>query len=187
MPLMPRGCSVAEFRLETDRLTLREWTDADRDGAWAMAQDPEVMRYLPVLDRAGSDAMVDRMIAMQAAHGHTFWVMERRADGQYIGMCGMSPPREPLVEYEIGWRLARAAWGHGYAQDAARATLDWAWANRDMPTIVAITVADNQRSWGLMARLGMAHHRNEDFEHPSLPPGHPLRPHILYRIHRPFE
>jgi RimJ/RimL family protein N-acetyltransferase len=176
---------MADLRIETDRLILRPWQDGDRDANWAMAQDVEVMRYLPALDRAGADAMVDRFMAMQADHGHTFWVVERRADGVFLGMCGMAQPRDPLVEYEVGWRLARDAWGAGYGQEAARATLDWAWANRAMSTIVAITVADNRNSWTLMERIGMIRARGEDFDHPSLPEGHPLRRHILYRIGRP--
>jgi RimJ/RimL family protein N-acetyltransferase len=177
---------MADRPILTDRLILRPWRDSDRDAAWAMAQDAEVMRYLPALDRLGSDAMVDRFMAMQAEHGHTFWVVERRADGAFLGMCGMAQPRDPLVEYEVGWRLARHAWWQGYAQEAAHATLAWAWANRAMATIVAITVKDNRASWSLMERIGMARAVDEDFEHPSLPAGHPLRPHILYRIHRPL-
>jgi RimJ/RimL family protein N-acetyltransferase len=74
----------------TDRLILRPWHDGDRDAAWAMAQDAEVMRYLPPLTREGSDAMIDRMMAMQAEHGHTFWVMDQRADGAFLGMCGFA-------------------------------------------------------------------------------------------------
>jgi RimJ/RimL family protein N-acetyltransferase len=178
---------MADLPIRTERLILRPWRDGDRDAAWTMAQDEEVMRYLPALDRAGSDAMVDRFMAMQAEHGHTFWVVERRADGAFLGMCGMAPPRNPLVEYEIGWRLARHAWGQGYAQEAARATLDWAWANRAMPAIVAITVAYNRASWTLMERIGMKRAVDEDFEHPSLPQGHPLRPHILYRTGDPHD
>ena len=170
--------------IDTDRLTLRPWRDADRDAAWAMAQDSEVMRYLPPLDRAGSDAMIDRMMAMQADHGHTFWVVERKADGAYLGMCGMCPPRPPLAEYEIGWRLARAAWGQGYGTEAARATLAWGWANRAMPSIAAITTTANRKSRALMERIGMAYVPGEDFDHPSLVEGDPLRPHVLYRILR---
>lgn len=176
---------MADLRIEAERLILRPWRDADRDAAWAMAQDPEVMRYLPPLDRAGSDAMIDRMMAMQTEHGHTFWVMERKGDGALLGMCGFCPPRAPLVEHEIGWRLARAAWGQGYGTEAARATLAWAWAHRPIGSIVAITYRGNLRSRALMQRIGMDHAPAEDFDHPSLVEGDPLRPHVLYRIKRP--
>lgn len=169
----------------TDRLILRPWHDGDRDAAWAMAQDAEVMRYLPPLTREGSDAMIDRMMAMQAEHGHTFWVMDQRADGAFLGMCGFCPPRPPLTEYEIGWRLARAAWGMGYGTEAARAVLDWAWTHRDMPSIVAITTRENAKSRALMERIGMAYAPSEDFDHPALLETDPLRPHVLYRIARP--
>ena len=174
-----------EFRLETGRLVLRGWRDTDRAPFAALALDPEVMRYLPPLDRAQSDAVVDRMIAMQAGHGHCFWALERREDARLRGFCGVAPPRDPLREHEIGWRLERAAWGQGYAHEAAEATLAWAWRELAVPTIVAITVHDNRRSWSLMKRLGMVRMPDEDFEHPALPAGDPLRPHILYRIHRP--
>ncbi|NKJ00070.1 GNAT family N-acetyltransferase [Novosphingobium sp. SG707] len=169
----------------TDRLILRPWEDRDRDAAWMMAQDAEVMRYLASLDRESSDAMIDRMMAMQAQHGHTFWAMERRGDGQFLGMCGFCPPRPPLSEYEIGWRLARTAWGQGYGTESARAVLDWAWTHRNMATIVAITTRENAKSQALMMRIGMAHAPDEDFDHPALLETDRLRPHVLYRIARP--
>jgi RimJ/RimL family protein N-acetyltransferase len=168
----------------TERLILRPWQDRDREPAYAMTQDEEVMRYLPPLDRAGSDAMIGRMMAMQAEHGHTFWALEERATGAFLGMCGFCPPRPPLAEYEIGWRLARAAWGKGFATESARAVLEWAWANRDMASIVAITYRGNRKSRALMERIGMAYMAEEDFEHPALVETDPLRPHVLYRIAR---
>ena len=88
---------MADLPIVTERLILRPWEDRDRAANWAMAQDEAVMRYLPPLDRAGADAMVDRFTGMQAEHGHTFWVVEGRADGAFLGMCGMAPPRDPLV------------------------------------------------------------------------------------------
>jgi RimJ/RimL family protein N-acetyltransferase len=176
---------MAEFRLETERLLLRGWREADREPFWAMAQDPEVMRYLLPASREECDGAIDRMTAMQAEHGHCFWAMERRADGRFLGFCGIVPPREPTFEHEIGWRLERAAWGEGYAREAAQACLDWAWREPAAPTVVAITVPANERSWGLMLRLGMARDLDGDFDHPAVPEGNPLRRHVLYRIARP--
>ena len=171
--------------IETDRLILRPWRDEDREPFWAMACDPRVMEYLPPLDRAESDAAVDRMIATERAHGHAFWALERKVEGDFIGFCGILPPRPPVCEYELGWRLAHHAWGLGLAREAAEASLDWAWANLSVSAVIAITTLANTRSWGLMERLGMLRHPDEDFNHPALAAGDPLRPHILYRIHRP--
>jgi RimJ/RimL family protein N-acetyltransferase len=171
--------------IETERLLLRPWRDADREPFWAMACDAEVMRYLPALDRVESDAGVDRQMAMQAEHGHCFWAVEHKDTRGFIGFCGVVPPRPPLSETEIGWRLERAAWGQGYAREAAAASLDWAWRMLPVPTVVAITTVENSRSWGLMKRLGMTYCPEEDFDHPHLAADDPLLPHVLYRIHRP--
>jgi len=171
--------------IETARLILRPWRDADREPFRAMACDPRVMEYLPPLTRAESDAAVDRMTALQAEHGHVFWAVERKGEGDFIGFCGIMAPRSPIFEHEIGWRLAHHAWGQGYAREAAEASLAWAWANLSVPAIMAITNLANTRSWGLMERLGMIRNPHEDFDHPELAEGDPLRPHILYRIHRP--
>lgn len=171
--------------IETARLILRPWRDADREPFWAMACDPRVMEYLPPLTRVQSDAAVDRMIATEREHGHVFWALERKAEGDFIGFCGILPPRSPIFEHEIGWRLAHHAWGQGLAREAAEASLVWVWAKLPVPAVMAITNLSNTRSWGLMERLGMTRYPDEDFDHPDLAEGDPLRPHILYRIHRP--
>ena len=171
--------------IETERLILRPWRIADREPFWAMACDPLVMAHLPPLTRAESDAAVDRMIATEREHGHVFWALDRKVEGDFIGFCGVLPPRAPIFEYEIGWRLAHHAWGLGLAREAAEASLSWAWHNLPVPTIMAITNLSNTRSWGLMERLGMVRYPAEDFDHPDLADDDPLKPHILYRIHRP--
>lgn len=171
--------------IDTDRLVLRPWCDNDREPFWAMCCDPRVMAYLPPLTRRESDAAVDRMIAVEREHGHVFWALERKVQGDFIGFCGILPPRSPLFEHEIGWRLAHSAWGLGLAREAAAASLAWAWASLRVPAVMAITNLANIRSWKLMERLGMVRFPDEDFEHPDLAEGDPLRPHILYRIHRP--
>lgn len=171
--------------IETSRLLLRAWRDDDRDPSWVMAQDPEFMRYLLPCTRQESDAAIARMMAMQAEHGLCLWAMERRSDRRLLGCCGLLPPREPTFEYEIGWRLARDAWGQGYAHEAAKACLSWAWQSREPDVVVAITVPENARSRRLMERLGMVRDVAADFEHPAIPEGHRLRRHVLYRIARP--
>ncbi len=171
--------------IETERLRLRAWQLIDCEPFWAMGKDSEVMRYLPKMTRQQSDAAVQRMTAIEAEHGHAFWALERKVEGDFIGFCGILPPSPPVHEHEIGWRLARHAWGLGYAREAAEASLAWAWAHLDVPAIMAITNLSNTRSWGLMERLGMKRQPLEDFDHPEVPEGDPLRPHILYRIYRP--
>lgn len=175
--------------ITTDRLILRAWRDMDVEPFHTMCNDPEVMRYLgPPLSRASAQEAADRMNGFVASHGYCFWAVERRADGAFLGFCGLKPGPEgtPLHEkVEAGWRLRRDAWGAGYAREAAQASLDWGWANTDAPEILAMTNIDNTRSWGLMERLGMTRDYALDFDHPAVPLGDPLRPHIVYRITRP--
>lgn len=176
--------------IETERLILRPWRDEDREPFFAMSRDPEVMAYLGPLaaSRAETDPGVDRMMALQAERGHCFWVVERKADGAFLGFCGLKLCTDPCPvegDVEIGWRLRRDAWGQGYAREAAEASLGWGWANLDAPRIMAMTVAANRNSWGLMERLGMTRRADLDFDHPRLEPDHPLRRHIVYIIDRP--
>ena len=170
--------------IETERLLLRPWRDSDREPFWAMARDREVMRYLPASDRIDSDRLIDRQIERQAKHGYCLWAVELKADKRFIGFCGMLPPHDPFVEIEIGWRLAHGDWGKGYAREGAEACLDWAWRELDAASVIAVTVPANERSWGLMLRLGMTRNPDEDFDHPHLSEGDPLRRHVLYRIKR---
>lgn len=172
--------------IETTRLILRPWRDDDRAPFAAMGQDAEVMRHLgPLLDRAGSDAIVDRLIAMQAVLGHCFWALERRDNGAFIGFCGLKMAPLGIAGLsgvpEIGWRLARAAWGQGFASEAAQASLDWGW-REGFGRIVSMTVPANVRSQAVMTRIGMRRRADLDFDHPNLAEGNPLRPHVAFDI-----
>lgn len=174
--------------IETERLILRRWSESDVAPFHTMGQDAEVMRYLgPPMDVVACEATVTRMNAMAAATGDCFWAVERRVDSAFIGFCGIKPgpPGTPIADQpEIGWRLARAAWGQGVAREAAQACLDRAWAC-GTARVHAITVPANAASWGLMIRLGMSRVENGDFDHPALPEGDPLRRHLRYEIARP--
>jgi RimJ/RimL family protein N-acetyltransferase len=178
---------TAVVAIETARLRLRPWREADIAPFHAMGQDAEVMRYIgPPMSADAARAVHDRMAACQAEHGYCFWAIERRADGAFLGFCGIKPGDRFLAgETEIAWRLAHHAWGQGYAREAAEASLAWGWANLAVPRITAITVPANTRSWGLMERIGMRRVADGDFDHPGLVEGDPLRRHILYRIDRP--
>lgn len=178
---------MAEFRLETPRLVLRSWREADLDAFAAMSADPRVMATLgPVMARDEAQALIARVDAIEREHGHTFWALERREDGATIGWCGLVPGTAGPVEgkAEIGWRLAHQAWGQGFASEAAAATLDWGFANLAEDRIWAITALSNHRSQAVMARLGMHRHPDLDFDHPKVPAGDPLKPHVTFSIAR---
>ncbi len=176
-----------EYHLDTPRLILRDWRDADLDAFAAMSADPVVMETLgPLMTRDEADALLSRAKAIAAEHGHTFWAVERKSDAQMIDWCGIIRGSVGPVEgkAEIGWRLAADAWGQGYAKEAALASLDWGFANLADDAIWAITSTGNARSWGLMERLGMIRHPDLDFEHPRVAEGSPLKSHITYSIAR---
>jgi len=171
--------------IETARLRLRQWTDADREPLAALNGDAEVMRFFPApLTRAESDAMMERMRAHIDAHGFGFWAAETRGVREFVGIVGLVTVKDvmPFTGVEVGWRLAKPHWRHGYATEAARACLDFGFEELDLPEIVSLTARVNLPSRAVMARLGMS--RAEAFDHPALEPGHPLRPHVLYRLAR---
>jgi RimJ/RimL family protein N-acetyltransferase len=174
--------------LRTERLLLRPWRDEDRAPFAAMNADPEVMEHFPsVLSRAESDALVDRIQAHFAARGWGLFAVEVPGEASFVGFVGLhtpswSPPFGPCVE--VGWRLARSAWGRGYAVEAAREALRFGFETVGLDEIVSFTVPANVRSRRVMERLGMRHDVGGDFDHPLIPEGHPLRRHVLYRIFR---
>lgn len=171
-----------------ERLMLRAWREEDRAPFAAMSADPEVMATLgPVMSRAESDATIDRVAALEAEHGYTFWAMERLSDGRFLGWCGAIPGTIGPVagEVEIGWRLARDAWGQGYASEAAKATVEWCFAQLPCDAVWAITSQGNHRSRAVMGRLGMRYRPECDFLHPKLAEDSPLRPHVAYSLARP--
>ncbi|WP_156254393.1 GNAT family N-acetyltransferase [Sandarakinorhabdus oryzae] len=170
--------------IETARLWLRPWIDADLAPFAAMGRDPRVMAHFPALvDEAQSKATAVRAMNHIGEHGFGFWAVERKSDRQFLGFCGLKTVSFPCPiagEIEIGWRLAHAHWGQGYAHEAAQASLDHGFGVLGLAQITSFTVPDNTRSWGLMERLGMERRSDLDFDHPELPPGHRLRPHIVY-------
>lgn len=176
--------------LTTDRLLLRRWHESDRAPFAALNADPEVMRYFPsTRTRAESDALVDRLDAAIEADGFGLWAVERHDSGAFVGFVGLSRPTfDPALvgQVEIGWRLAREAWGQGVATEAAREVVRFAFdpSGADLPALVSFTAATNEPSRRVMRRLGMTHDPADDFEHPALPRGHALRPHVLYRLSR---
>jgi RimJ/RimL family protein N-acetyltransferase len=175
--------------LRTMRLVLRRWRESDRAPFAAMNTDPEVMEHFPaMLTRADSDTMIDRIEAGFAAHGFGLWAVEVAASGEFIGFTGLSVPgldAHFMPSVEIGWRLTRSSWGHGYATEAARRALTCGFAGYGLNEVVSFTAVSNVRSQAVMRRIGMTHDPADDFDHPSLPGGHPLRRHALWRVQPP--
>jgi RimJ/RimL family protein N-acetyltransferase len=179
---------MAEFALETERLILRDWRDADLEPFHAICSDPKVMATLgPVMSRDEVAALIARLQTLQANLGHCFWAMERKGDGALIGWCGLIRGAEgtPVAgKVEAGWRMTPAAWGKGYVTEAAIACLDWAFENLNDGAVWAITSAGNRASRAVMERLGMEYRPEWDFEHPKVATDSPLLHHVTYCIER---
>ena len=179
---------MGEIELHTPRLRLRGWRSADLRGFAALNADPEVMRHFPgIMSRAQSDAMARRIQAHFALHGFGQWVLERREQPGLIGSLGLQhvgfeAAFTPAVE--IGWRLAKEHWGLGYASEAAWTALRCGFDRLALKEIVSFTAQANLPSEKVMQAIGMRHDPADDFEHPKLAAGHPLRHHVLYRISR---
>jgi RimJ/RimL family protein N-acetyltransferase len=176
--------------IETERLILRRWTDADRVAFVRMVCDPEVGEWLGGA-RTRNQALGDftRMQAFWDEHGYGQLAIERRADATVLGRvgCRRQPPewKHPMAgKVEIGWLLARDDWGHGYATEAAAAMLPWGFEALATPTIYSWTARINRRSEAVMQRLGLRRLAELDFEHPDLAADDPLRPHVVYVIER---
>ncbi|MFT3927077.1 MAG: GNAT family N-acetyltransferase [Myxococcales bacterium] len=172
--------------LHTERLVLRPWRESDLEPFARLNADPEVMRYLPgQLSREESETLMQRLQDHIRAHGYGLWALEERDGAPLVGFVGIvhavfEAHFTPCIE--VGWRLARHAWGKGYATEAARESLRFAFDALSQQEVLAYTVPPNLASRRVMDRIGMTHDASGDFDHPRLPPGHPLRPHVLYRL-----
>ena len=174
--------------LVTRRLLLRSWRKEDLPAFAELNCDPCVMEYLPkLLTRQESDAIVERIQIHFCRHGFGWWAIEVVGGDTCIGFVGLQVvPFEAhfTPNVEVGWRLAKQHWGKGYASEAARVALDFGFRRADLGEIVSMTVPTNLRSRRVMERLGMHRSEADDFDHPKLPEGNPLRRHVLYRLNR---
>jgi RimJ/RimL family protein N-acetyltransferase len=174
--------------IRTERLLMRHWRSNDRAPFAQLNADPRVMAHFPApLDHSASDAMADKIEARLVTNGWGFWAVELQTSGEFIGFVGLNPglaelPFAPCVE--IGWRIAFAQWGRGYAQECAHAALAFGFETLDLSEIVAFTALSNRRSQALMQRIGMQEDAASRFDHPSLPSDSALRAHCLYRQSR---
>lgn len=176
------------YELRTQRLYLRTWRSTDLEPFAALNSDARVMKYFPgVLSKQESDALAERIVAHFAEHRFGLWAVEVDGVTSFAGFVGLSIPRfeahfTPCVE--IGWRLAAKYWNRGYASEAAGCALAFGLETLQLAEIVSFTVPDNLASRRVMEKIGMTHNEADDFEHPLLPAGHPLRRHVLYRKQR---
>ena len=193
MPLPARSISNDSLfnmkqSLTTERLLLRRWRDSDRAPFRALNGDPRVMEFMagPLRPEA-SDALVDRAELHFARNGFGPFAAELRQNGVFLGFIGLSIPRFEaafMPAVEIGWRLAAEYWGRGLATEGAREMLRYGFEELGLSGVVSFTTETNTRSLRVMEKLGMTHDPGDDFEHPGLPAGHPLRHHLLYRARR---
>ncbi len=177
--------------LKTERLVLRQWREDDLELFARMNADPRVMEYFPAtLSKEESDQMAKRMEMKIAERGWGWWAVSVPGVAEFIGFIGLNNvDKSNLAAHftpaiEIGWRLAFDYWGKGYATEGAKAALSYGFETLDLSEIVSFTAVENMRSRRVMERIGMHHNPSDDFEHPKLPEGHPLRKHVLYRLNQ---
>lgn len=169
--------------IETERLILRAWKVGDGSALAQVTNNEAVMRWLGGVRPAEEfDAIEGRQRKLQEERGHCFWIVERKEDCAMLGFCGLkiadAPGSSVPGELEIGWRLREDAWGRGYAKEAATASLDFAFGTLGAARVIAVTVAGNKASWGLMQRLGMQRREDLDYHDPRF--GAELNPSIVY-------
>lgn len=174
--------------IETERLVLRDWRDEDAEPYAVLNADPRVMEFFPKqLSRAESDAQMAAIRAFISDHGYGLYAAEEKASGAFIGFIGLAPVSFEAAftpATEVGWRLARRAWGSGYATEGARAVVVDAFGRLGFSALVSFTAEWNTRSRRVMEKIGMTRDPRDDFMHPSLPPDHKLARHVLYRIRK---
>lgn len=172
--------------LRTDRLILRQWHDEDLAPFATLNADPEVMRHFPsTLTKEQSDALAERARHHLQQEGWGLWAVAVHDGASFIGFVGLARPSfeaafTPCVE--VGWRIAREHWGLGYAPEAAQAALRVGFRDLGLDEIHSWTVAANAPSLRVMEKIGMHHDEADDFDHPALAEGHPMRRHVRYRL-----
>jgi RimJ/RimL family protein N-acetyltransferase len=176
----------APAELRSARLLLRDWRDADLEPFAKLNADPQVMRYFRApLNRADSDAFAGRIRQRLHEDGWGLWAVEVVGEQPFIGFVGLARQTygpQLTSAIEVGWRLAREVWGRGYAPEAARAVLEFAFGTLNLDQVVSITAARNTASRRVMTKLGLTHDPAQDYANPALDEGHNLRPTVVYRL-----
>jgi RimJ/RimL family protein N-acetyltransferase len=183
------NCLEGRNLIETERLLLRNWEKRDREPFAQMNNDVRVMEFMPgCLSAVESNFFAERIESHFREHGYGLYAAELRTEHIFIGFVGLLVPKfqahfTPCVE--IGWRLAADYWGRGLATEGAQAIVQHAFEVLDLKSLVSFTVPANVRSRRVMEKIGMNRNPSDDFDHPNLPVGHPLRRHVLYRLSAP--
>jgi RimJ/RimL family protein N-acetyltransferase len=170
--------------IETPRLILRQWKQSDEEPYISLNADPEVMEYFPsVKTPTETLAQIERIAAYIDKNGYGFWAVERKDNQQFIGFTGICEPGfdahfTPCIE--VGWRLSKENWGHGFATEAALACLDFGFDKLSLKEIYSFTSIHNYRSEKVMQRIGME--KAGEFDHPLIADGHWLKKHVVYKI-----
>ncbi|OGN55183.1 MAG: GNAT family N-acetyltransferase [Chlamydiae bacterium RIFCSPHIGHO2_12_FULL_44_59] len=174
--------------IQTERLILRQWCDQDLEPFAVMNADPHVMEFFPsTLSRKESNDLAKRIADKITEQSWGLWAVSIPHIADFIGFIGLAKPTfeahfTPAVE--IGWRLAFDYWGKGYATEGAKAVLKYGFQKLFLNEIVSFTAVQNMRSRKIMEKIGLHHELKDDFDHPKLPEGHPLRRHVLYRLNK---
>lgn len=172
--------------LKTKRLILRTWKGQDLDPMSAINQDPLVCEFLPKIgNRAATKTLIRRFMNHYKKYGFSAYAVELKSNGEFIGFVGLlvvSFEAHFTPAVEIGWRLGSQYWGNGYATEAAKAVVDFAFTILKLEEIVSFTVENNIRSRRIMEKIGLHHNPRDDFDHPKLPTSSPLCRHVLYRL-----
>lgn len=174
------------YPIITPRLILRAFREEDLGVFSLINQDPKVMEFFPkLLTVEESKSFMEKSNAHINQSGFGFLACELKESGNLIGFVGLSTPSfqasfTPCIE--IGWRLAFAAWGKGYAPEAAKRLLEIGFSTLNLQEIVAFTVMQNFRSRRVMEKIGMQQDHAGSFNHPLMPTHHALSPHVLYRM-----
>ncbi len=172
--------------LQTQRLLLRRWKVSDLESFASMNADAKVMEFYPNTQTfEQSRGLVERAESRFDSDGFGLWAVEICATGEFIGYVGLSQIKfeshfTPCIE--IGWRLASGHWGNGYAPEAAREVLRDGFDRLNIEEIVSFTATLNRKSIRVMEKIGMKRESKDDFLHPLIDDGHPLKPHVLYRL-----
>ena len=170
--------------LETERLILRTFKEADFAPMLAINQDPKVMEYFPALQgEEETKALINHINEHQNQHGYSLYAVELKETSEMIGFVGLMHPSfeahfTPAIE--IGWRLASTHWSQGYATEAAKAVLEYAFNVLSLTKVVSFTSEINMPSRRVMEKIGLIHDPNNDFDHPKLEASHYLSRHVLY-------
>lgn len=177
--------------LTTDRLVLRTWNDSDVPSMAAISSDPLVMEHFPAMqDITATKVLIDHINQHYKKFGYTAYAVEKRDTHEFIGFVGLSHPSFEIPHFqpkglpivEIGWRLSSQHWGKGYATEAAKAVLHYAFTELNLSEIISFTVVANVKSRRVMEKIGLHHSEKDDFDNPKLAVNNPLRRHVLYRL-----